>query len=106
MKKNTKNNIKLVIFTTIHNPLVPNINFVIKKHLPIITDNPSSNEIFPNGSVFCKYERLPNLRDLIVRADFYTARPFKELDQDVGCISSKKRCNSCINIVDHMSLFV
>ena len=39
--KKIKNNAILVIFATNHNPLVPNMNLVIKKHLPIITVNPS-----------------------------------------------------------------
>ena len=47
-QKRAKNKAKPVIFTTKYNPLGPNINSVIKKkHLPVITDNPSLLEMFP-----------------------------------------------------------
>ena len=37
-QKRAKSKTKLVIFTTQYNPLGLNINSIIKKHLPIITD--------------------------------------------------------------------
>ena len=45
-QKRAKNKKKTVIFTTQYNPLGPNINSIIKKHLPVITDNPSLVEMF------------------------------------------------------------
>ena len=45
-KRAKKKKKKKVIFTTKYKPLGPNINSIIKKHLPVITDNPSLVEMF------------------------------------------------------------
>ena len=104
-QKRAKSKLKPVIFTTQYNPLGPNINSIIKKHLPIITDNPNLVEMFPKDSMFCAYKRFPNLKDLMVRADPYSTKPFKEIDQNPGCSDCIKRCDSCENFVDHISSF-
>ena len=67
--KRGKSKIKPEIFTAQYNPLGPNINFITKKHLPLITDNPNLDEMFSNNSMFCPYKRFPNLNDLLVRPD-------------------------------------
>ena len=46
-QKKGKSKIKPVIFTKQYNPLGPNINSIIKKLLPIITDNSNLVEMFP-----------------------------------------------------------
>ena len=102
-QQRAKSKIKPVIFTTQYNPLGPNINSIIKKHLPIITDNRNLVEMFANDSMFCAYKRFPNLKDLMVRADLYSIKPSKEINQDPCCSNCRKRCDSCIIFVDHMS---
>ena len=104
-QKRAKSKLKPVIFTTQYNPLGPNINSIIKKHLPIITDNPNLVQMFPKDSMFCAYKRFPNLKDLMVRADPYSIKPFKEIDQNAGCSVCIKRCDSCKNFVDHILSF-
>ena len=71
----------------------------------IITGNPNLAGMFPKYSMFCAYKRFPNLKELIVRADHYSIKPLKEIDQDSGCIDCMKWCDSCKNFVDHISSF-
>ena len=98
---------RAVIFTTQYNPLGANINSIIKNSIIviIITDNPNLAGMFPKDSMFCAYKRFPNLKELMVRADHYSIKPLKEIDQDPGCIDCMKRCDSCKNFVDHISSF-
>ena len=78
---------------------------LLKTHLPYITDNPNLAEMFAKHSIFCAYKRFPNLKDLMVRADPYSIKPLKEIDQDPGCSDCMKRCDSYKNFVDHISSF-
>ena len=98
---------RAVIFTTQYNPLGANINSIIKNSIIviIITDNPNLAGMFPKDSMFCAYKRFPNLKELMVRADHYSIKPLKEIDQDPGCIDCMKRCDSYKNFVDHISSF-
>ena len=38
----------------------------------------------------------------MVRADLYSIKPLKEIDQDPGCSDCMKRCDSCKNYLDHI----
>ena len=55
--------------TTSSNQLVSNINSIIKKHLPIITDNPNLIGMFPKDSIFRVYKSFPSLKDIMVTGD-------------------------------------
>ena len=48
----------------------------------------------------CAFKRFPNLKDLMMRADPYSIKPLKEIDQNPGCSDCMKRCDSCKNFVD------
>ena len=76
-QKRAKSKTKPVIFTTQYKLLGPNINSIIKKHLLIITNNPSLVEMFPKDSMFCAYKRFPNLKNLMVHADPQSIKPLK-----------------------------
>ena len=78
---------------------------LLKRHLPIITANPNLIKMFPKDSIFCAYKRFLNLKDVMVRADPYSIKPLKEVDQDLCCSDFMKRCDSCKNFVDHISSF-
>ena len=41
----------------------------------------------------------------MVRADSYSIKPLKEIDEDPGCSDCKKRCDSCKKIVEQVSSF-
>ena len=101
-QKRAKSKTKPVIFTTQYKLLGPNINSIIKKHLLIITNNPSLVEMFPNDSMFCACKRFPNIKNLMVHADPQSIKPLKEIDQGPSCSDCMKRCK---NFVDHVSSF-
>ena len=41
----------------------------------------------------------------MVRADSYSIKPLKEIDEDPGCSDCNKRCDFCKNFLDHISSF-
>ena len=41
----------------------------------------------------------------MMRADPFSIKPVKEIDQVPGCNDCMKRCDSCKNFVDHISSF-
>ena len=79
--KRTKSKTKPFIFTTQYHPLGPNINSIIKKHLPIISHNPNLVNMFPKDSIFWAYKRVPILKGFMVCTDPYSIKPLKEIDQ-------------------------
>ena len=46
-----------------------------------------------------------NLRDLMMRADLYSIKTLKEVDEDPGYSDCMKLCGSSKNLVDHISSF-
>ena len=53
--------------------------------------------------IFCAYERFPNLKDIMVRADPCSIKPLKEIDQDPAWSYYMKRCDSCKSFLDDIS---
>ena len=41
----------------------------------------------------------------MVRADSYSIKPLKEIDEDPVCSDCSKRCDFCKNFLDHISSF-
>ena len=63
------------------NPFGPNINSIIKKHIPIVTGNPNFVKMFTKNSMFYAYKRFPNLKYLMVLADPYCIKPLKNISR-------------------------
>ena len=55
--------------------------------------------------MFCVYKRFPDLKNLMVRAEPYSIKPLKEIDQDLSCSDCMKKCDSYKNFVEHISSF-
>ena len=50
---------------TQYNPLLPNFETIIKKHLPILYSNQQMLDIFPHNTISVTYKRNKNLREIL-----------------------------------------
>ena len=53
-----------------YNPILPDIQLIIKKHLHLLHSSPEVKEIFPSKSIFPAYRRTKNLEEMLVPSKF------------------------------------
>ena len=104
-KKNAESK-KKVFFATKYNPRGPNINAIVGKYMPLISNCPALKNVFCKNSVVVAHKREKNLKDLLVRGDPYAIKS-DLLDKDSnGYKRCKNKCDSCDNFVqetDHIT---
>ena len=61
-RKVTKESFNLVM---VHNPILNNLQKVVKNNLPLLYNDPSMRTEFPEGSINVTYRRGKNLKELI-----------------------------------------
>ena len=76
------------------NPLLPNINTIIKKHLPVLHSSHKMLQIFPENTVNVTYRRNKNLKELI--SPSLLPRTIKENYSIEKC---NRRCDICKNFL-------
>lgn len=103
-KKKQSTSSKQITFTTEFNPHGPNIKSILKKHLHLIKESQTLSKIFPDGTISVTFKKLKNLKQLLVRADPYTIKE-NSTPSNPGYKPCRKKCDSCENFVDHVSVF-
>ena len=73
-RKSVKNKHKRIVFSTKYDPRGPDINMILKKHLPIIENEESLNALYPKGSKIIVFKREQNFKDLLLRGDPYNIK--------------------------------
>ena len=53
-----------------YNPILPNINSLINKYLPILPADLNLQEIFPRKSVTTVYRRQKNLKEMLAPSSY------------------------------------
>ena len=93
-RKVTKESFNLV---TVYNPLLNNLQKVIKKNLPGLYSDPDMRAVFPEGSINVTYRRGENLKELISPSLF----PQWQLTTKSQSTVSKfgKECDMCDNFL-------
>ena len=71
LKKKVKPAKKVFPLVLDYNPILPDIQKVIKKHFYLLQSSPEVKEIFPSNSIFPAYRRTRNLKEMLVRLFFY-----------------------------------
>ena len=76
-----------------YNAKLPNMNQIIRKHLPVLKLTPETSELFPEKSIFVSYKIEKNIRELITCSKFRSRDTHdQEINPDVkGCV----KCNKC-----------
>ena len=79
-----------------YNPILPDIQQVIKKHSHLLRLSPELLEIFPSKSIFPAYRRTKNLKEILAPSKFRNIEARNEtLEDDRGCYKCNKRCDLC-----------
>ena len=78
----------------------PNVNGIIKKHLPLLSHDPVLSQLFPAGSIRVACKRESNLKDLLLRADPYNIKNDLVDHSEKGYVGCGQKCDSCDNFVD------
>ena len=100
LKKRIKPNKKVLPLVLDYNPLLPDIQKIIKKHAHLLRSSPELVEIFPSKSIFPAYRRTKNLKNCLHHPDF--------LAKQLGTKIRKKRMvvlNATKNAVIYASIF-
>ena len=89
--KSHRSNINLV---TVYNPIIKNLQNVIRNNLSILYSDPEMKNIFPEGSINITYKRGKSLRELISPSMFPQAQV-----ESHSMVSKRKskRCDICQN---------
>ena len=53
-----------------YNPILPDIQKVIRKHFHLLESSPEVKEIFPSKSIFPAYRRTKNLKEMLAPSKF------------------------------------
>ena len=79
-----------------YNPILPDIQQVIKKHSHLLRLSPELLEIFPSKSIFPAYRRTKHLKEILAPSKFRNIEARNEtLEDDRGCCKCNKRCDLC-----------
>ena len=86
---------KVTLFLTEFNPLIPDINKVMKNRLPLLYCDPKMNILFPEKSIKAIYKRGKTLKDILCPSPFPSTK-----NLIFGSISNcNKRCDICTNFI-------
>jgi len=80
-----------------YNPLLPDIQKIIKKHAHLLQSSLELAEILPSKSIFPAYRRTKNLKELLAPSRF-SSKTIGDQNQEEakGCFKcNKKRCDLC-----------
>ena len=95
----TRENRKLFPLVMTLNPHLPNIGYVIRKHLHLLQSNPKLREFFPSNSIIPSFRRTKNLKEILAPLKYRT-RVEQETNETGGCIKCKRsRYDLCKNVL-------
>ena len=90
-----------------YNPILPDIQRVIKKHAHLLRSSPELLEVFPPKSVFPAYHRTKNLKDILALSKFGgTGSSVHHTRQETGgCFKCNKKYDLCQKFLIHDTKF-
>ena len=98
LKQKVKTSKKIFPFVTTFNPLLPDLNYIIKKHLHFLESNPKLKELFPKNSIIPSYRRSKNLKEILAPSKFESTASQNTNSLAGGCFKcNKNRCDLCKN---------
>ena len=83
---------------TAYNSNLPNINYIIRKHLHLLESNTKLKKLFPKNSIIPAYRRSKNLKEILAPSKYQTGNIHTTNPLEVGCYKcDKSRCDLCKN---------
>ena len=96
-----QNKVSSTKFITTYNPKLPNINSLVKKHLPILHTDAKMKKLFPNEAISVVYKRGHNLKE-ILSPSLYPKINQKRASKITSCT----KCDICKNYLIVSNKFV
>ena len=98
LKQKVKASKSIFPFVTTFNPNLPNLNYIIKKHLHLLESDPKLKEFFPKNSIIPSYRRSKNLKEILAPSKFEPRESQNNNSPEGGCFKcDKSRCDLCKN---------
>ena len=89
-----------------YNPILPDIQNIIRKHIHLLRSSTQITEIFPAKSVFPAYRRTKNLKEVLAPSKFRPSSATNQMVNEGGCFKcDKNRCDLCKNFLLQASKF-
>ena len=96
LKQKVRTSKKIFPLVTTFNPLLPDLNYIIKKHLHFLESNPKLKELFPKNSIIPSYRRSKSLKEILAPSKFASATSQNTNSCAAGCFKcDKNRCDLC-----------
>ena len=100
LKKNVKPDKKVFPLVLDYNPILPDIQRIIRKHVHLLNSSPELLEIFPPKSIIPAYRRTKNLKDILAPSKFCVNKGFgREHSEAGGCFKCSSKCDLCKNFL-------
>ena len=98
LKQKVRASKKIFPLVTTFNPMLPDLNHIIKKHLHFLESNPKLKELFPKNSIIPSYRRSKSLKEILAPSKFASATSQNTNSCAAGCFKcDKNRCDLCKN---------
>ena len=82
------------------NPILPDSQRVIQRHVHLLRSSPELLEIFPSKSIFPAYHRTKNLKDILAPSKFGGDGQINQAGKEMeGCLKCSSRCDLCKNFL-------
>jgi len=89
-----------------YNPILPDIQRVIKKYAHLLRSSPELLEIFPPKSIFPAYRQTKNLKDILAPLKFCSENGANQAEKEMGgCFKCGTHCDLCKNLLSQDSKF-
>ena len=96
LKQKARASKRLFSFVTVYNPNLPNINYIIRKHLHLLESNTKLKELFPKNSIIPAYRRSKNLKEILAPSKYQARNIHTTNPLEGGCYKcDKSRCDLC-----------
>ena len=105
LSKKVKPDKKVFPLVLDYNPILPDIQKVIKNHFHLLQSSPEVKEIFPSKSNFPVYRRTKNLKELLAPSKFQVTSCRNPKEENGGCSKCNKKCDLCKNYLIQASKF-
>jgi len=89
-----------------YNPILPDIQTVIQRHVHLLRSSPELLEIFPSKSIFPAYRCTKNLKDILAPSKFGGDGEVNQAGREMGgCLKCSSQCDLCKNFLTQDSKF-
>ena len=88
-----------------YNPILRDIQKVIKKHFYLLQPSPEVKEIFPSKSIFAAYRRTKILKEMLAPSKFRLTSSRNQIEEHRGCSKCDMKCDLCKNYLIQASKF-